>query len=212
MPLLKKWASPGTRVLTPVGRAELVSFSNVDLCEVRLDEPWAGRREASFGAGELALDTKYVVIRIINLGIEANPLTSAVNYPSWDAARDAIENTPYIQDETLLALNLETKEAVLNGLTPRFLHYEILSAYYDWHTRNEIMFFDETDRVDAELVWRQRAGLAGVSDHIWLCIFLDFTEMKVIGYARFSAVAVIDVEEEIAENILERQDPEQTGD
>ncbi|MBM2820371.1 MAG: hypothetical protein HW405_131, partial [Candidatus Berkelbacteria bacterium] len=110
MPLSPKWKVPGTRVITPLGFGAIGRRLRGSAIEIRLDNPWAGETEIFHEPGEIALDTDFTLLRIINIDM-VGIVTSAINYPTWKETRDLALTWPLVQDETLIALNFATRKA-----------------------------------------------------------------------------------------------------
>lgn len=190
MPLKKKWGTPGTRVITPNGYAKiLLSYPDGGKVEVKLEKKVAGLTHQLYDFGQVVLDTDFTVVRILNIDYFGF-VTSAYNTPTWDEAKEALE-APYIEDETVFALNFETQEFVLNRTWKFIGAYRILEAYYDMHWRVKPIILFPTREVALQYWQEKIESLAGTSNHLLLCVLIDLEGAKILARALFSTLEAL---------------------
>lgn len=198
MPLPKKWARLGARVITPHGYGKLISHScpsESQYYSVELEEPVDGKKEILFKPGQIVLDTDFTIVRVISVSGWNFVITSAVNYPRWHVdVLEELKDHSYIEDETLLGFNFETGELVCNRERPAIGPYCILNTWYDMHAQVQPLFFESFG--DAQHTWQEiveplPGTRPGTSGNIFLYVFFDLDSSKIFARALFSTFRVL---------------------
>ncbi|MBM2820803.1 MAG: hypothetical protein HW405_563, partial [Candidatus Berkelbacteria bacterium] len=102
-------------------------------------------------------------------------ITSAINYPAWEAVRDIAFEFPFIQDETIIGLNFATREVACSRIWNRLGNYHLIESYYDMHSKNMPMVSER--REDGIQSWETQMGhLSGTSRHLLLCTLVSFED------------------------------------
>ena len=182
MPLKNEWEVVRQCVITPDGYGKVIDRQSRDKIKIILREPVAGKRTATFESGQIALDTPYTVIRIVNL-TGYGYVSSAVNYLTWYEVLAVLQDYPYLQDETLLALNFDTQEGSCNRIWSFEDNYQILSACYDRHAQTKIRHCNT--KVLAVELWETHVGMVqGTTGHPEINVLINFEDDEIKILAR----------------------------
>lgn len=194
MPIKTEWVGYGSRVLTRNGPGRLVSFEETHGL-IRLDKAWAGSKDFYYeDLGEITLESEYTLVRIINSGsLKPILLVNAQNYPSWEECPRALEK-PYASNETLLALNFESKIFESNRKLESEIPFQILeTGLSEYRHPTEVKFYSSFEK--AKKAWKKDVDvLSGTSGDILLCTLLDFENKKILAKAIFATTQTISKE------------------
>jgi len=192
MYLEKAWLKPRTRVLTTLGPGAFVGYER-DAARVLLDKPWAGKRRTYLEESEIALDTNFTVLKVIN--VSHNFVSSAINCPSMDIISQYFSNYSFSVCETMIGLDFQNQKIELNQLFNYIGRYRIIETYFNKHSFFEPYLWEEEDFSEALSKWRQIRNLDGVTDGLFLAVFLDLEDQKILGQVLLSTIKIIKKED-----------------
>ncbi len=194
MPFKTEWVEYGSRVLTRNGPGKIISCEETHGL-VRLDKTWAESKDFYYeDRGEITLESEYTLVRIINLGsLKPILLVNAQNYPSWEECRKALEK-PYASNETLLALNFESKIFESNRKVESEIPFQILETGLSVYRKPmEVKFYSSLEK--AKKAWQKDVDvLSGTTGDILLYTMLDFENKKILAKAVFTTTQTVSKE------------------
>ncbi|PIR73048.1 MAG: hypothetical protein COV26_00635 [Candidatus Nealsonbacteria bacterium CG10_big_fil_rev_8_21_14_0_10_36_23] len=192
MSFKKEWLKPRLRVITRDGPGELISYRKI--CEVKLDEPFAGKNIHLYEEGEIVIESDFTLVRIISGVFPTGPdlpdlVIGAQNYPSWEECLKAFEE-PLSQNEELLALNFKEQKFKRNPPCLRNVElYYLIETYLGLYWLIKAKFYDSQEK--AKEAWQRIDELSKRTDDIFLCTLIDEVNSRILTRAVFSTLKVI---------------------
>lgn len=187
-----EWLKATKRVITSNGLGEIIACRNIPPAyTVEIDEPVAGDKTVFCEKGEVVVDSDFSLFKAIN--VQGRILGNAQNFPSWEECLNGL-NQPFSQDETLIALNFQTKALRLNRPLHTVVYpYHLVGAYMDmyWPVDSETGGGLYKRLEGAKEAWEKIDRLDGTSGHILLYALFDFNKSQILARALFTTLKVI---------------------
>ena len=176
------------RVITADGLGRVIGFEDPPLVlDVELDRPVSGNKCCRYGADEIALESNFSLVRVINTGGQL--FSNAQNFPSPEECL-AMAEQPYAQNETLLALNFGTRALESSNLAPiKISDYHLIEVYLDMYWPMKLQAYQDIEQAKKE--WIKIDTLDGTTGHIFMCVLLDFCTGKILARALFTTMNVV---------------------